>query len=99
MVNKVKPMCLFSYFAQLGLAEINRVEVQLNSGHTRVIRKMLQPGASPTISILTIAEVSFMFLESFYITGVTQDHHLHLSKYFYSKDHRFESVVGRWYTW
>ncbi len=82
MVNKVKPMCVFSYFTQLGLVEINRVEVQLNSGHTRVIRNIFQLGASPTISILTMVEVSFMFLESIYSTGLTLDHHLQLSEYF-----------------
>jgi len=60
---------------------------------SRVIRTMLHLVASLTISILTMVEVSFMFLESIYSTGVSQDHHLQLSKYSYSAGHRFESVV------
>ncbi len=54
----------------------------------RVIRMMLLVVVSPMIIILTTREVSYMVLENIYSTGVTYNHHLWSSKYFYSTGHR-----------
>jgi hypothetical protein len=44
---------------------------------------ILQVVASPTIVILMIPEELFMLLDNIHKAGLTQDHHLQSSKYFY----------------
>jgi hypothetical protein len=63
---------------------------------------MLQAVGSPTIIILTTLEVSFMLLDDIYSTGIPYDHHLSLSKYFYStrpQEPTFKVVLGKQYMW
>ncbi len=61
--------------------------IRIVNDDSRVNRMILQVVASPTIVIPMIPEELFMLLDNIHNAGLTQDHHLQSSKYFYSTAH------------